>query len=46
MLCGYAAAAARRAPRLPDADARAFLRAQQRARQLPLRLREALGRSA
>ncbi len=45
MLSGYAAAALRREPRCP-ADVRAYLRRGQRFRELPLRLREALGRPA
>lgn len=43
MVGGYAAAMARRDPRCPDSDVRAHLRAEQRARRLPLRLRESLG---
>jgi poly-beta-1,6-N-acetyl-D-glucosamine synthase len=43
MLWGYAEAAARRRPRCPDADVRAYLRDQQSLRRLPLRLREVLG---
>jgi poly-beta-1,6-N-acetyl-D-glucosamine synthase len=45
MIPGYVAAAASRATRLPDEQARAQLRRQQRLRVLPLRIREALGRS-
>jgi glycosyltransferase involved in cell wall biosynthesis len=41
---GYVAAAARRAERLDDQAARAYLRRQQRLRNLPLRAREAAGR--
>jgi biofilm PGA synthesis N-glycosyltransferase PgaC len=44
MIWGYVRAAARRAPRLADSEARAYLREQQRLRFLPLRTREALGR--
>jgi poly-beta-1,6-N-acetyl-D-glucosamine synthase len=45
MLWGYGRAAVQRAPRLADEHARAYLREQQRLRALPLRAREALGRS-
>jgi biofilm PGA synthesis N-glycosyltransferase PgaC len=45
MVAGYLQAAARRAPVLPDADARAYVRRTQRLRELPLRAREALGRT-
>lgn len=44
MLWGYAAAAARRQPRVADPAARAKLRRHQSLRSLPLRAREALGR--
>jgi hypothetical protein len=43
MVGGYAAAVARRESRCPDSAVRAHLRAEQRARRLPLRLRESLG---
>lgn len=46
MIWGYAFAAARRADRCGDEGVRSYLREQQRARRLPLRLREALGRRA
>jgi len=45
MLWGYARSALGRQPRLEDAAARNYLREQQRLRALPLRMREALGRS-
>lgn len=45
LLWGYLAQAARRAEREPDAGARAYLRSQQRARNVPARLREARGRA-
>lgn len=45
MVYGYLSAALRREPRCPDAAVRAFLRREQTVRRLPLRLREALGRS-
>jgi biofilm PGA synthesis N-glycosyltransferase PgaC len=45
LVWGYAAAAARREPQCADSRVRAYLRRQQRARNLPLRIREALGRS-
>lgn len=44
MIIGFAHAALRRAPRLDDPGARAFLRERQRLRSLPARLREATGR--
>jgi biofilm PGA synthesis N-glycosyltransferase PgaC len=44
MIWGFVKAAARREPRCPDADVRAYLRSQQTLRALPLRVREALGR--
>ena len=43
MLVGWAAAALRREPRLPDARVRRYLRDQQRIRNLPLRARETRG---
>ena len=43
MLVGWAAAAIRRQPRVRDARVRAYLRDQQRIRQLPLRARETRG---
>ena len=43
MMPAYVGAALARAPRCPDPAVRAHLRRQQRARELPLRLREALG---
>jgi biofilm PGA synthesis N-glycosyltransferase PgaC len=46
LLWGYAAAALRRQPRYADPRVRAHLRRQQSLRQLPTRLREALGRMA
>ena len=45
LVWGYGRAAARRAPRLADREARAYLREQQRLRVLSLRAREALGRA-
>jgi glycosyltransferase involved in cell wall biosynthesis len=44
MLVGFAAAAARREPRIPDPSAVATLRRQQRFRELPLRALETFGR--
>lgn len=44
MVLGFALAQLRRAPRLEDPGARAFLRERQRLRALPARLREATGR--
>jgi glycosyltransferase involved in cell wall biosynthesis len=44
MIAGYAAAAIRRAPRCPDDAVRAYVRRQQALRNIPLRMREALGR--
>jgi poly-beta-1,6-N-acetyl-D-glucosamine synthase len=44
MIAGYAAASVRRAPRCGDAEVIAHLRAEQRLRVLPARLREAGGR--
>lgn len=46
MVVSFAAAAARREPRWRDAQARRYLRDQQRLRRLPLRALEALGRRA
>jgi poly-beta-1,6-N-acetyl-D-glucosamine synthase len=46
MVWAYGRAVVRREPRCPDADARAYLREQQRLRHLPLRAREALGKRA
>jgi glycosyltransferase involved in cell wall biosynthesis len=46
MLWGYAAAAARREPRCEDVAVRSYLRRHQSVRNLPLRMREALGRRA
>ena len=46
MLAGYTSAAVRRSERCPDADVRSFVRSQQTLRQLPSRMREALGRRA
>jgi len=46
MVPGYLGASLRRAPVLPDADARAYVRRAQRLRELPLRAREARGRPA
>jgi glycosyltransferase involved in cell wall biosynthesis len=43
MLVGWATAALRREPRLPDARVRRYLRDQQRIRNLPLRARETRG---
>ncbi len=43
MLVGWAGAALRREPRLPDAGVRSYLRDQQRIRNLPLRARETRG---
>src|SRR5262249_49500591 len=43
MLVGWAAAAVRRKPRLPDARVRKYLRDQQRIRHLPVRARETRG---
>ena len=43
MLVGWAAAALRRKPRLPDAQVRRYLRDHQRIRDLPLRARETRG---
>jgi hypothetical protein len=45
MIGGYAAAAARRSPRLDDPGARAVLRDDQSLRQILRRRREALGRA-
>jgi biofilm PGA synthesis N-glycosyltransferase PgaC len=45
MIAGYVAAAVRREPRCPDRRAIVHARAQQRLSALPLRAREALGRS-
>jgi glycosyltransferase involved in cell wall biosynthesis len=45
MVPGYLRAAITRAPVLPDPGARAYLRRTQRLRELPVRAREALGRS-
>lgn len=45
MIWGYVEAALRRRPRCADADARAYLREQQRLRNLRLRIGEALGRN-
>jgi poly-beta-1,6-N-acetyl-D-glucosamine synthase len=45
MVWGYTRAAATRAPVLPDADARAYLRRTQRLRELRVRAREALGKT-
>jgi cellulose synthase/poly-beta-1,6-N-acetylglucosamine synthase-like glycosyltransferase len=45
MLAGYGRAALGRHPRCPDSDVRAYLRAQQRLRDLPVRAREVLGRA-
>jgi biofilm PGA synthesis N-glycosyltransferase PgaC len=46
MLWGYVKAAARREPRCADPEIRSYLRDQQRLRELPLRVREALGKRA
>lgn len=46
MIWGYAESALRRRPKVDDADARAYLREQQRLRNLRLRVGEALGRRA
>ena len=46
MISGYLRAALNRSPRCPDAEVRSFVRRQQSLRQLPLRMREALGRRA
>jgi glycosyltransferase involved in cell wall biosynthesis len=43
MVGGFAAAAIRREPQVPDANARAVVRRQQRLREVPLRALEALG---
>jgi cellulose synthase/poly-beta-1,6-N-acetylglucosamine synthase-like glycosyltransferase len=45
MLVGYSRAAVGRQPRCPDSDVRAYLRSQQRLRDIPLRAREVLGRA-
>jgi glycosyltransferase involved in cell wall biosynthesis len=45
ILTGYLMALARRTPRCPDLELRRFVRREQRLRNLPLRAREALGRS-
>jgi glycosyltransferase involved in cell wall biosynthesis len=44
MISGYLGAAARREPSCADAEVRTYLRDKQRARTLPLRMHEALGR--
>jgi glycosyltransferase involved in cell wall biosynthesis len=46
MVPGYLGAAFRRAPQLPDAGARAYVRRAQRLRELPVRAREARGKAA
>lgn len=46
MISGYARAATSRQPQCPDPDVRGHLRAEQRARRLPLRVRESLGHAA
>jgi glycosyltransferase involved in cell wall biosynthesis len=46
MVSGYLGASLRRAPVLPDGDARAYVRRAQRLRELPLRAREARGKTA
>jgi glycosyltransferase involved in cell wall biosynthesis len=46
LLVGYTGCAARREPRYDDARARAYLRSQQQLSRLPLRAREALGRTS
>jgi cellulose synthase/poly-beta-1,6-N-acetylglucosamine synthase-like glycosyltransferase len=46
LLWGFASAATRREPRCEDAFVRAYIRRQQGLRELPLRMREALGRRA
>jgi cellulose synthase/poly-beta-1,6-N-acetylglucosamine synthase-like glycosyltransferase len=46
VLWGYAAAAARRQPQCPDSAMREYVRDQQRLRVMPIRAREALGRTA
>ena len=45
MVPGYVGASLRRAPVLPDRDARAYVRRAQRLRELPLRAREARGKA-
>jgi hypothetical protein len=44
LVWGYVAAAVSRAPGLEDRSAREYVRSQQRLRNVPLRVREALGR--
>jgi glycosyltransferase involved in cell wall biosynthesis len=44
MLAGYAASALRREPRCADERARDYIRGEQRLRNVPLRIREALGK--
>jgi poly-beta-1,6-N-acetyl-D-glucosamine synthase len=46
MVWGYSRAALAREPVLPDPEAREYLRRQQRLRELPVRAREALGKTA
>jgi glycosyltransferase involved in cell wall biosynthesis len=46
MISGYLGAALRGVPRCPDTEVRSFVRRQQSLRQLPLRMREALGKRA
>jgi hypothetical protein len=45
LIWGYVSAWVRRRPRCPDEALRAYLRQQQRLRNVPQRRREALGRS-